>query len=59
MISRAFTVVHLLPQYQCTTLHFAAVNGHEAACRLLIKAGAKVDAEDEVRFYMGVIAICT
>jgi len=36
------------PQDQFTPLHHAAMNGNEAACRVLMEAGAKVDAEDEV-----------
>jgi len=35
-------------QWQYTPLHRAAVNGHEAACRVLVEAGAKVDALDDV-----------
>ena len=33
-----------LPQFQSTPLHFAATRGEEVACRVLVEAGAKVDA---------------
>ena len=36
------------PQVQLTPLHLAARNKHEAACRVLIEAGAKVYALDGV-----------
>jgi len=36
------------PQDQSTPLHTAAWNCQEAACRMIIAAGAKVDAKDEV-----------
>ena len=38
-----------LLQYKGIPLHFAAENGHEAACRVLIEAGATLDAKDDVR----------
>jgi len=38
---------------QKTPLHLAAFNGHEAACRVLIEAGAKVDAKDSVSYRCG------
>ena len=35
---------HSPKQLQRTPLHLAASEGHEAVCRVLIEAGAKVDA---------------
>ena len=35
-------------QHQRTPLHGAASNGHEAACRVLIEAGANVNAMNGV-----------
>jgi len=35
-------------QYQDAPLHLAALKGHEAACRVLIEAEAKVDAANKV-----------
>jgi len=44
------------PEY--APLHRAALNGHEAACRVLIEAGAKVDAGDSVSWHcMGLDAV--
>jgi len=37
-------------QYCFTLLHWAAHNGDEAVCRVLIEAGANVDAVDMVRY---------
>jgi len=37
-----------LLQVQRTPLHYAAEDGDEAACRVLIDAGAKVNAESNV-----------
>ena len=39
------------PQDQNTPLHHAAENGQEAACRVLIEAGAKVDAKESVSWH--------
>ena len=38
-----------IPQDLCTPLHSAAGEWHEAACRVLVEAGANVDALDYVR----------
>jgi len=35
---------------KCTPLHLAATNHHEAACRVLVEAGADVEALDIVRY---------
>jgi len=42
---------HLIPQGQLTPLHWAAEDGDEAACRVLIEAGAKVDAWEDVSWH--------
>ena len=39
------------PQTRRTPLHSAAMNGHEAASRVLIDAGAKVNAESNVSLH--------
>jgi hypothetical protein len=41
--------------FQLTALHFAALNGHTAACQLLISAEADVNATDWCAF---VFKIC-
>jgi len=38
-------------QGQRTSLHYAAENGREAACQVLVEAGAKVDALDIVSWH--------
>jgi len=40
-----------LSQDQSTPLHWAAENGHEAACRVLIEAGAYVDCVTSVSLH--------
>jgi len=34
-----------------TPLHYAASNGKDAVCRVLVEAGAKVDALDKVSWH--------
>ena len=41
----------LLSQYQSTPLHRAVEYGQDAACQVLIAAGAKVDATDKASMH--------
>ena len=49
-----FRYFHLIfcSSYQCTALHWAANNGHTAACQLLISAEADVNATDGCAFML-------
>jgi len=39
------------PDPMPTPLHYAASNGKDAVCRVLVEAGAKVDALDKVSWH--------
>ena len=42
-------------QDERTPLHWAACEGHEQACKVLLEGGAEVNARDKV---MGVFGVC-
>ena len=44
-----------LSQNEYTALHYSAENGHDPVVKLLLEAGAKIEAKDEVREGWGAV----
>ena len=49
VIQELLIISHFNAQVGLTALHWAAMEGHHETCQILIKHGASVDAQDNVR----------